>query len=158
NFTFSEVLADLDAFIAELTAVNPGIRILFTVSPIPLVATNTDDNVLVASSYSKSVLRAAAGEVAGKHANVAYFPSYEIISSPASFGQYLAADLREVTEQGVTHVMDCFLSSYFGLSLANEVAPPVVAQPVAARRPDPAALTGVCEELFNEYAKPKDQP
>jgi len=78
---------------------------------VPLVASYTNKNVLVASMHSKSVLRAAVGEIEARHSHVAYFPSYEIISHPASFGQYLASDLREVTERGVHHVMDCFLSS-----------------------------------------------
>ena len=36
---------------------------------------------------------------------VHYFPSYEIITSNASRGRYYAEDLRNVTEDGVNHVM-----------------------------------------------------
>jgi hypothetical protein len=82
------------------------------VSPVPLVATYTSANVLVASSYSKAVLRAAAGEVEARHPHVAYFPSYEIISHAASFGQYLESDLREVAARGVHHVMTSFLGNF----------------------------------------------
>lgn len=157
NFTCAEIVADLEALIAELAKVNPGLKIIFTVSPVPLVATRSDRNVLIASSYSKSVLRAAVGEVEVKHPHVAYFPSYEIISHPASFGQYLASDLREVTERGVSHVMNCFLSTFYGEVLSAPVAPSVAgftscavpAPAVAAHPADPPPLPE-CDELFNE--------
>ncbi len=47
------------------------------------------------------------------HDHVSYFASYEIISHPASFGQYLASDLREVTNRGVAHVMASFMENYY---------------------------------------------
>jgi hypothetical protein len=39
---------------------------------------------------------------------VAYFPSYEIVTSTASRGRYFADDCRDVTEEGVDHVMRVF--------------------------------------------------
>lgn len=162
NLGCADVVADLEALIAELAQVNPELKIIFTVSPVPLVATRGDDNVLVASSYSKSVLRAAAGEVAARHGHVAYFPSYEIISHAASFGQYLASDLREVTERGVSHVMSCFLSTFFSEALSDATATTLVSLPspmpllAVAAPPDgavarPAELPppAECDELFN---------
>lgn len=52
-------------------------RILITTSPIPIVRTFTADDVIVANTYSKSVLRAVAGKVAEDVEGVDYFPSYE---------------------------------------------------------------------------------
>jgi hypothetical protein len=149
NFTCSEVVADIEALIGELKRVNPALKVILTVSPVPLVATRSDRNVLVASTYSKSVLRAAVGEVEVRHEHVTYFPSYEIISHPASFGQYLAADLREVTERGVAHVMDCFLSSFYGPGApAKARADVALAVPLVAAPPVEAPLAQ-CDELFN---------
>lgn len=157
NFTCAEVVADLEALIAELSKVNPELKLIFTVSPVPLVATRSDRNVLIASSYSKSVLRAAVGEVEVKHPHVAYFPSYEIISHPASFGQYQASDLREVTERGVSHVMNHFLSTFYGDGLraeadqnVNAVTACGVASAAAAPDPADAPPPPECDELFNE--------
>lgn len=161
NLGCTDVVADLNALITELGQVNPGLKLIFTVSPVPLVATRSEHNVLVASSYSKSVLRAAVGEVERQHAHVAYFPSYEIISHPASFGQYLASDLREVTERGVSHVMACFLSTFFGDALsttpsaaAMAVPAPVTATPPVAPLPRPVDMPppAECDELFNNVA------
>jgi len=158
NLTCAEVVADLEALVAALTEVNPALKIIFTVSPVPLVATRSERNVLVASSYSKSVLRAAVGEVEMRHAQVAYFPSFEIISHAASFGQYLASDLREVTERGVSHVMGCFLSSFYpelaaaGSSSSTAAAPAASvasSSPAAAATPELAPPVE-CDELFND--------
>jgi len=64
NLTQAQVVADLVALVELAGQINPGLKFIFTVSPVPLVATHTQQNVLLASSYSKSVLRAACGEVA----------------------------------------------------------------------------------------------
>ena len=105
NLRHGDVVADLEAFRAGLRAVNPGARMLLTVSPVSLAATATGDHVLVATTYSKAVLRAAAGELAQDHADVSYFPSYEIIAGqPARHGFY-EPDLRSVSAHGVAEVM-----------------------------------------------------
>ena len=62
NFTVGEVVADILGFIDRMRAIQPGLKIVLTVSPVPLVATATAQHVYTATVYSKSVLRAAAGE------------------------------------------------------------------------------------------------
>jgi hypothetical protein len=160
NFTCAETINDLEIFIEELKRVNPKLRIILTVSPVPLVATYSTNNVLVASNYSKSVLRAAVGEVETRHAHVAYFPSYEIISHPASFGQYLASDLREVTERGVNHVMDCFLSSYYGIAANNASVTTAVSEQLESTSINQYSSIlplPECDELMNvPFAKSKN--
>ncbi len=108
NLRVDEVVADMNAFIAEWRLVNADARLILTVSPVPLIATMGGTHVLQATTYSKSVLRVAAEEVRQRHEGVTYFPSYEIITSAASRGAYFADDLRSVTEEGVAHVMGCF--------------------------------------------------
>lgn len=110
NLRYPEILADLAAFRDRLRDVNPGARMLLTVSPVPLTATATDQHVLPAAVYSKSVLRAVAGDMAADHDDVAYFPSYEIISSHPSRAMYFNPDLRTVNQYGVDYVMTHFFS------------------------------------------------
>jgi tetratricopeptide (TPR) repeat protein len=64
-------------------------KIILTVSPVPLGATFTDQDVAVANTYSKSVLRAAAEEITRAYEHVDYFPSYEsvVLSSRAEAWQ-----------------------------------------------------------------------
>lgn len=117
NFRVGDVTADLAAFVARLRGVNPGARIILTVSPVPLVATASGNHVLAATTYSKSVLRAAAQETVEDHHGVFYFPSYEMIMGAPAAARYFAGDLRNVTEEGVAHVMSVFLRHAAGVDL-----------------------------------------
>ncbi|MGW0811412.1 GSCFA domain-containing protein [Nonomuraea sp. NPDC002799] len=112
NFTFDEVYHDLSTAIALARAVNPQLRIVLTVSPVPLTATATADHVLAASTYSKSVLRAVAGQLTEEHDHVDYFPSFEIVSGFPFKGMFFEPNLRSVTPEGVTFVMRHFLDAF----------------------------------------------
>jgi hypothetical protein len=112
NFSVEEVRASLFDFCNKVRSVNPRVHIILTVSPVPLVATYEDRHVLVATSYSKSVLRVAAEEARQQFDFVDYFPSYELIALACSGTDYYANDLREVRDTGVRHVMRCFMKHY----------------------------------------------
>ncbi len=108
NFTQSEILADLTAAFDLARETNLDLRVLLTVSPVPLTATASGEHVLVASTYSKSVLRAAAGEYAGGRDYADYFPSYELIATAPSRAMFYEPNLRNVSRQGVDFAMDTF--------------------------------------------------
>lgn len=113
NLTVREIVTDMSWVIDRLRAIRPGLKILLTVSPVPLMATAAGGrHVLSATTYSKSVLRVAAEELCEAQDMVDYFPSYEIITGPNARGSYFASDLRSVTENGVDHVMRAFIRSY----------------------------------------------
>ncbi len=112
NFGVSDVVGDLQTFLEQLAEINPKAKIILTVSPVPLVATYENQHVLVSTTYSKSVLRAAAGEIAKANVHCDYFPSYEIITGNYSRGQYFEPDLRSIRQDGIDHVMRIFLSNY----------------------------------------------
>lgn len=112
NFGITEVIADLDSFMVKLAQINRSVKILLTVSPVPLTATYDDTHVLAATTYSKSVLRVAAAEITQRHPQCSYFPSYEIITGNFNRGAYYDSDLRSVNSAGVDHVMRLFFSHY----------------------------------------------
>ena len=120
NLTFSEVITDLEAFISKAREINPDLKILLTVSPVPLIATYEERNVLVSTAYSKAVLRAVAGEISDKYDFIDYFPSYEIITGTPTGGLYYEDDLREVNAFGVSHAMCCFIGNYLPKSQVNK--------------------------------------
>jgi hypothetical protein len=122
NLRMADVRAQIGAFVARLHAVNPGARLVLTVSPVPLAATASGNHVLPATLYSKSALRAAAQEAAEDLPGVHYFPSYEIVTGPQARGRFFAEDLREVTEEGVEQVMRIFLRHAAGV---EEISAPV---------------------------------
>lgn len=127
NLSYPDIITDLEHFLELVHRVNPTLKVILTVSPVPLLATATKDHVIVATSYSKATLRAAAGDLCSRYAFVDYFPSYEIISSHVMRGQFYEPDLRNVSRYGVEHVMSHFFSQH---------VPPVAA--VAANLPPSA--------------------
>ena len=121
NLGVDEVVADLREALRLMRQVNPKLRVVLTVSPVPLIATYEHTHVLQATTYSKSVLRVAADQVAKGDDRIDYFPSYEIITGAYNRGGYFGEDLREVVESGVRHVMKVFLHHYMGVILNTEM-------------------------------------
>ena len=132
NFTVADVIGDLEEFLRRLKAVNPAVKVLLTVSPVPLIATYEPRNVLVATSYSKSVLRVAAETAYRSHDWVDYFPSYEIITGNYNNGAYYEADYRGINAVGVDHAMRCFLKHYAGTGGGAQAATPAAVHVAAA--------------------------
>ncbi|MEX0409755.1 GSCFA domain-containing protein [Aquibium sp. LZ166] len=123
NLTVEEVVADMQAVVDHLAAVNPSAQVVLTVSPVPLAATALPDgHVLTSTTYSKSVLRVAAQMLSDNNVAVHYFPSYEIITGSFNRGSYYADDLRNVLEEGVSHVMRLFLLHAAGILPGTQVA------------------------------------
>ncbi|MFI6638523.1 GSCFA domain-containing protein [Streptomyces sp. NPDC050504] len=108
NFTFDEVYGDLCAALALARRANPELRLLLTVSPVPLTATASGGHALTATTYSKSVLRAVAGQLAQELDYVDYFPSYEIVTGFPYRAAFFEPNLRSVTPAGVDFVMGHF--------------------------------------------------
>jgi hypothetical protein len=154
RFRHHEIVRDLQWCVDFVKGLNPAMRWIFTVSPVALAATATSDNVLVATSASKAVLRAAVDDVCLTNDHCAYFPSYEICSSPASFGQCLDSDLRNISPRGVMLVMRVFGETFGGVprgelgrSVAETSRPhgaPDISE--AMRR----SINAACDEAFND--------
>ncbi len=143
NFSVEEIVADFTQLRRIMRGLNKKIRFLLTVSPVPLTATASGHHALVATTYSKSVLRAAAGELCQKIQQVDYFPSYELIATPFLGENYYDTNRRSVTERGVAHVMDVFFQCQ-GMAAAP-------AETVTAAVPDNvqnAAADAVCEDIL----------
>ena len=114
NFSVEEITEDLTKFIELLRQSNPNVRFIITVSPVPLVATATKSHVLLASTYSKSVLRVVAENVSNQLKDVSYFPAFEIITGPQAPFEFFESDRRNVSEIGVAEVMGSLLKGLTG--------------------------------------------
>lgn len=88
-------------------------RMLVTVSPVPLLATFRDMDVLVANTYSKSVQRAALEEFSNSNEGVDYFPSYEFVTMSDPNAAWARDDYRHVSPYLVTRIMHSVVNSYF---------------------------------------------
>lgn len=112
NFSVNEVIEDMAEAFELLRSINSACKVILTVSPVPLIATYEPQHALVATTYSKAVLRVAADELKRKHEFVDYFPSFEIITGSFNKGEYFESDLRSVKPEGVAHVMRLFMKHY----------------------------------------------
>jgi hypothetical protein len=123
NFDVASMVQDLTRFIEMMRTINPAVRVILTVSPVPLIATYEKTHVLQATIYSKSALRVVVEMVSKAVENVAYFPSYEIITGHNAGYQWFEPDLRSVRPEGVDHVMRLFSQHYLSHEAGTTAAP-----------------------------------
>jgi hypothetical protein len=124
---FRLVVTDYPAVMATLREIYglvlahgaPGVRIVVSVSPVPMSETFTGCDVVTANAYSKSTLRAAAGDSTRDEPNVDYYPSYEAITVSKRALTYNASDEAHVLDSAVALVTEHFLDGY-GLDAAAE--------------------------------------
>jgi hypothetical protein len=88
-------------------------RIVVTVSPVPMSATFSGRDIAVANTYSKSTLVAAAQAFQAAHDDVDYFPSYELVTLSPREAAY-GADCLHVPNAVVGGVMEQFMTAYVG--------------------------------------------
>lgn len=150
NYGYPEILEALCEALDLMRQLNPALRLLLTVSPVPLTATASGRHVLVATTYSKSVLRAVAGALAAEVDVVDYFPSYEIITGAATRSAFYEPNLRSVVPAGVNEVMRHFFA---GLDLTGAPAHGDEAEPAAEAE---AVARMAAEELACEEATLED--
>jgi GSCFA family len=89
----------------------PDKKILVTVSPVPLYATFTGMDVVVANCFGKSTLRTVAQQLFNDFECVDYFPSYEMViysKDPDTWED----DLIHVTDAFVEKVVRTMLETY----------------------------------------------
>jgi GSCFA family len=108
----AEVLATMRALTRSLLETgNLAKRILMTVSPVPLTATFSGMDVVIANSYGKSVLRAVAQHLRDEFDQVDYFPSYEMVMMSKETTTW-EHDLMHVTDQFVRRIVGTFVRHY----------------------------------------------
>lgn len=114
NHEFVGAVQNLEQAMEGMKTLNPSIRFVLTVSPVPLTATQSGNHVMVATMESKSILRAVAGQLARTRADTDYFPSYELINSPVTKAIFFEPNQRDVNPHGVNFVMDNFFKGLEG--------------------------------------------
>lgn len=105
-------------------------HIILTVSPVRHLADGLAGNML-----SKSILRVAAAELEERHANVDYFPAYEIICDDLRDYRFYADDMVHPSQGAVEYVWEKFVGT--ALSPAARGLLPQVEAVVAASKHRP---------------------
>lgn len=143
NFTYAPISRDMERVLDLLRRANPMIKVLLTVSPVPLTATaEAGSHALVANTYTKSTLRAVAGDIGNGYDFVDYFPSYELMIAPSFRGMFYNPNARTIAPEGVELVMKHFYASFF-----QKEAPPQ-AQGTDTRGGDSEL---VCDEMILDF-------
>ncbi|MBK4995963.1 GSCFA family protein [Pseudomonas sp. S37] len=109
---YNEIVSELQEFYAITQRFcKPDVKILITVSPVPLLATFRDQDVLVANTYSKAVQRAAVEYFIRQHDNIDYFPSFEFVTLGDPNHNW-SGDYRHVSPHVVQRIMGSVMSKY----------------------------------------------
>ena len=88
------------------------IRVILTVSPVPLNVTFSGFDITQANTLSKATLRTVAQEIADRDDMIDYFPSYEMVMlSDPEIAWY--PDYRHVRVEMVKRIMKVFIDNYF---------------------------------------------
>lgn len=133
-----------------LTRGHPDAHLLLTVSPVPLMATFTDQDVLTANMYSKSSLRTVVEHVVREFDAVDYFPSFEsIMLSDRSITWQ--EDLGHVTEHLVGVNVGRMAEAYAHSDAAAENARKLMPN-LGAKREEVHAIGGSAPD------RPAEQP
>jgi hypothetical protein len=108
---FNEHMEALEELHRTVKERNPACRFIVTVSPIPLQATFSGQDIVLANMYSKATLRSVAGAFCARHQYTDYFPSFEMVmfSDPSVVWQ---PDRRHVRRELVAEIVTTFLGAY----------------------------------------------
>lgn len=101
---------DLTETIRIVRSRNPDVKVIITVSPVPLRFTFTNQDIIVANRYSKAVLRSACEEVC-RNTGADYFPSFEAVV--LSRKNVWESDRRHVTDSFVRKIVSELTVRYF---------------------------------------------
>lgn len=115
--TVSETAGHIRAIVDALRHMSPDLRIVLTVSPVPLKVDTTRNSAMVGDFLSKATLRLAVEEyLKAAHSGVYYWPAFEIVRwlsahTPPVFG---ADDqiARHVNQSTVDLIMKLFLKHF----------------------------------------------
>lgn len=110
--TVEENVSELQRMLDVWRTFNPDLKLIVTVSPVPLHATFRGDktHVVVANSHAKAVLRVAAEEFVSRNRDVYLFPSFETVMYCTK--EPWAADQRHVSREAVANVMRLFTKMF----------------------------------------------
>ena len=153
DFSVEEIVADLEIFLDLAREISPGLKVILTVSPVPLAATaRPDRHVLTATTLSKAKLRLAAEMFCRDRPDAVYFPAYEIVTGPHGRGRYFTGGLRDASRMAVEHVMASFFRNF--TEGADRPLPP--ADPPSPRAAPPggrhraALFASSCDEILSD--------
>lgn len=93
--------------IKEIRSIWPGVRFVFTISPLRYYSYGIENN-----SLSKGILRVAVNEIIKETENTFYFPAYEIMNDDLRDYRFYAEDMIHPSAQAVDYIWEKFREQY----------------------------------------------
>jgi hypothetical protein len=125
-----EICERVDHMLTALKKINPGARIIFTVSPVRHWKDGAVNNQL-----SKSILLLSIHRLMKKHSTISYFPAYEIFMDELRDYRFYAADMLHPSETGSSYVWERFCDSWLDEASKNIMAGVTAILKAVAHRP-----------------------
>lgn len=101
-----EVFAGLQQMIEKTQVFNPGIKIIFTISPVRHLRDGFVEN-----NRSKATLIQAVHQLTGKKSNCFYFPAYELIIDDLRDYRFFAEDMVHPNYAATSYVWEKFITT-----------------------------------------------
>lgn len=106
--TQKRMLDSFEELYTKLKAFNPNLKIILTVSPVRHLK-----DTLELNSVSKSVLRLACHTITQQHADVYYFPAYEILLDDLRDYRFYKPDMIHPSVEAEEYIWNKFCQMYF---------------------------------------------
>jgi len=108
RLTIENIVVEWNDLIARLQALNPSLRILFTVSPIRHWKDGAHENQL-----SKSILLLSVEELLRNYPHCSYFPAYELVLDDLRDYRFYTEDMLHPSSQAIDYVWGKFAEAWF---------------------------------------------
>ncbi len=110
-----EIAQSFKSLVERIRKLNPGIKIIFTISPVRHWKDGATGNQL-----SKAALILAVNELCTAFPEfTGYFPAYEILLDDLRDYRYYASDLVHPSEEAITYIWEKFSLTYFDEDTRN---------------------------------------
>jgi hypothetical protein len=108
RLSVEEIVKDYADLLIKVKAVNPGIEVIFSVSPVRHWKDGAHEN-----NISKGILHLAIDKLLGQFDFLHYFPAYEIQMDELRDYRFYAEDMLHPSDQAVKYIWERFSSTYF---------------------------------------------
>lgn len=132
----------------ELAGRFPGLRIVFTVSPVRHLKDGFEGN-----SLSKAVLRLAIDGLCRRYSFCSYFPAFELLLDDLRDYRFYASDLTHPSEEAVGYIWEKFRATYLDASGEALLREGEKLRKRFAHRPLPSASRMVSEHARQEESR-----
>ena len=133
----AEITAMYNELTGQLKALNPALKIVFTVSPVRYIRDGVVENNL-----SKAVLLQSVHALVQQHEHIFYFPAYELVIDDLRDYRFYNADLVHPNSQAIAYVFEKLRECCFGeeaKQLAEKIRGLITAREHRPQQPGTAA-------------------